>query len=1034
MISGAFDGFGELLALIWMELSMLCIAALGYAAVYGVKVPPALQKMKKHDELEDDQRSRELDVVGRDLQRKVASNDHRGVFKVWQHLKSLDGAPHGSLPGVVRSMQHLGKPSSEILAELKSAVECNAGISEGLVELLESLQRDNSKADETLVSGVTALLEESKHSPATTGVNDASRKRLALLNSALRNSNWDEVLTQLQKLRSESGSMELPPQVASKLLSFVSRAPNGTEFLSKVSDTGVQFTTKTLDDTLREAARRKDAVMFKQLHMLAGAAEIAKSQQTYELLMKGFTADNAMVHALFDEIMGLESISESLALSVLSVCGVTQDSSILRIVLEQIKSPKDATFPASAAVLAGVIRACVACELYNEACDLYEEKIASQETKPDAQLNGLVMKAATQAKRDTLAQNLLEQGPGDLKQHVTMIKACGRKHDLGGAKKAFDQLKQSGAPLSPLIYNCLLDACVQCGDMKSAEEYFGQMKQLDYADVVSYNTLLKSYLQQNQSQEAHRLLQEMVERGLPANRVTYNELLNAKVASKDRRGMWKLVEEMKAADVAPNAVTCSILLKALTEHSHAADITNTMDLLKQMDDPMDEVLFSSVIEACIRTHRLDLLSEMMRKYANQGGLVALTAPTYGSMIKAYGQAHDVERLWELWNEMAQRGVRPTAITLGCMVDALVKNNNVGSAWDLLHSLVKDEQLCSLVNTVIYSTVLKGFAMSKQVGKVFEVYTEMKTAGVQCNTISYNTMLDACARCSSMDRVAQILTDMKASAVEPDIITYSTIVKGYCQSGDVDRAFEVLNEMKQDGKFAPDEILYNSLLDGCAKQHRVDEALKLLEDMKANGTPPSNYTLSILVKLMGRARRIDQAFALIEDVCATHGFRPNIQVYTCLIQACIHNRQVDRALKLHDTMIEEAGCQPDQKMYTVLARGCLQAGLAQKAAKVIRTAHQLPGHDMATSKWGNASGVESKLLEEVMSTLSSGNKADQDIAKELIVDLKEYRGIAVQNSVYARVAQQAATGSPSSRGNRGYDRGYGYKNQWNKASW
>merc|ERR1719253_1588984 len=104
----------------------------------------------------------------------------------------------------------------------------------------------------------------------------------------------------------------------------------------------------------------------------------------------------------------------------------------------------------------------------------------------------------------------------------------------------------------------------------------------------------------------------------------------------------------------------------------------------------------------------------------------------------------------------------------------------------------------------------------------------------------------------MDRVPQLLQDMKASKVEPDIITYSTIVKGYCQAGDVDRAFEVLEEMKRDSKFAPDEILYNSLLDGCAKQHRVDEALSLLEDMKASGTAPSNYTLSILVKLMGRA--------------------------------------------------------------------------------------------------------------------------------------------------------------------------------------
>merc|ERR1719388_92054 len=486
-------------------------------------------------------------------------------------------------------------------------------------------------------------------------------------------------------------------------------------------------------------------------------------------------------------------------------------------------------------------------------------------------------------------------------------------------------------------------------------------------------------------------------------------------------GMWKLVEDMKTAGAAPNAVTCSILLKALTDHSHAADVQSTMDVLQEMDEPMDEVLFSSVIEACIRIHRLDLLSEMMRKYAQQGGLLALTAPTYGSMIKAYGQAHDVERLWELWNEMSQREVKPTAITLGCMVDALVKNGCVDDAWQLLNTLLEDEQMRTLVNTVIYSTILKGFAMSKQISKVFTVYSQMRKLDVLCNTISYNTMLDACARCSNMDRVPQLLEDMKESKVEPDIITYSTIVKGYCQAGEVDRAFQVLEEMKRDGKFAPDEILYNSLLDGCAKQHRVDEALRVLADMNKGGTPPSNYTLSILVKLMGRARRLDEAFSMMEDLCRQHGFRPNIQVYTCLITACIHNRRVDRALNLHDTMIEEAGCQPDEKLYSVLSRGCLQAGFSQKAAKVIRAAYQLPGNDMAVPKQGSPPGVDAKLLEEVVSTLSSGNKAEKEMANELVLHLKEYRGInAVQNSVYARVAQQAASGSPS-RGSRGYNR-------------
>merc|ERR1719486_1059253 len=208
------------------------------------------------------------------------------------------------------------------------------------------------------------------------------------------------------------------------------------------------------------------------------------------------------------------------------------------------------------------------------------------------------------------------------------------------------------------------------------------------------------------------------------------------------------------------------------------------------------------------------------------------------------------------------------------------------------------------------------------------------------------MLDACAKCCAMSRASQLLEDMKDSHVEPDIITYSTIVKGYCLQGDVDRAFHVLEEMKNDDKFQPDEIMYNSILDGCAKQHRVEDALRLLEEMKAASVGPSNYTLSILVKLLGHARRLNQAFSLVEELSKKNGFRPNVQVYTCLAQACITNRRLEKALALHDTMIADAGCRSDEKFYAVLARGCLQLQSPFKAVEVVRAAYQLSGHSLA----------------------------------------------------------------------------------------
>merc|ERR1719487_388740 len=79
----------------------------------------------------------EEDRIGRELQVEMARGNHLAVFKLWQRVKSLDNAPQGCLDAVVRSMQRLGKPNVEIISELRSAVECNIGISAGIAELLD---------------------------------------------------------------------------------------------------------------------------------------------------------------------------------------------------------------------------------------------------------------------------------------------------------------------------------------------------------------------------------------------------------------------------------------------------------------------------------------------------------------------------------------------------------------------------------------------------------------------------------------------------------------------------------------------------------------------------------------------------------------------------------------------------------------------------------------------------------------------------------------------------------------------------------
>jgi len=232
----------------------------------------------------------------------------------------------------------------------------------------------------------------------------------------------------------------------------------------------------------------------------------------------------------------------------------------------------------------------------------------------------------------------------------------------------------------------------------------------------------------------------------------------------------------------------------------------------------------------------------------------------------------------------------------------------------------------------------------------------------------------------MHRVPALLEDMKKSTppAEPDLVTYSTLVKGYCNSGMLDRALEILKDVQADGKLTPDEVMYNSLLDGCAKEQRPNDALQLLDDMKKTGVAPSNYTLSMIIKLMGRCRRLNQAFTIIEDMSREYGLKLNIQVYTCLIQACFNNRQAAKAVTLHEKLIKE-GLVPDEMLYSALVKGCLQAGLVDKAVLLTKSAHGL-----SLPKFrGTPPGINTRCHDELVRALGGPQSPE---ARALMGDL------------------------------------------------
>jgi len=691
---------------------------------------------------------------------------------------------------------------------------------------------------------------------------------------------------------------------------------------------------------------------------------------------------------LFQEASGSVALAPELLAAAALAAAAHRDGTLAQAVLAKL--PEKPTQE----VAVGVLRMYSEGLLKGSIIDLWEKQLAGSAVLSDVRVAKLVADAAFKCQRADVLGRLLSAEPVG-SGHAALVKAFGAEGRAKDARKVFEACPEK----STVLYNTLLDICVDGRDLEAAEHIMAQAVAEGMADAVTYNTMIKKHLQRGDFRAARAAIETMRTAGgsLAPNCVTFNEFIDAAIRT-GTKPAWDLVEEMKACGLKPNGVTCSILLKGVQQSSAPGDVERALALMESLEEPMDEVLVSSVCEACIRAGRADSLKRALRRIRGGATTVAVMgAHTFGSLIRAHGFLGDVSGAWTAWKEMRSLSVIPTSTTIGCMVEALASNGNPEAAHRLVQELSGEEQTRPLLNATIYGSILKGFSHQKHFAKVWSVYKEVLAIGLEISLATCNTLLDACARSGELERIPTLLQDMAHRGIEANVVTYSTVLKAYCADGRLNMAFQVLEEMKASKNMQPDEIAYNTLIDGCARSCWYDRGVALLREMEQRGVTPSVYTLSVLAKLASRCRRPKQAEQLCGEVARKHNIRLNVHAHNNLVAAWTQQGYMREGFEAFERMLHD-GVSPDVRTYTLMLRGCVAAGDAESAAGLLRAATGLRGMPVRISMFSQKlqlrGGLPYDLVDEVLDGIAT-KCYDGRLAQQLRWDLKGAAGGSVQ---------------------------------------
>mmetsp|Transcript_73021 Transcript_73021/g.116049 ORF Transcript_73021/g.116049 Transcript_73021/m.116049 type:complete len:1022 (-) Transcript_73021:59-3124(-) len=650
--------------------------------------------------------------------------------------------------------------------------------------------------------------------------------------------------------------------------------------------------------------------------------------------------DEASSFGLLQEIVDRKFfLSEGFCGLLLSRCGEAHHIQLAEAVQKYLRERK----MTSLATYKTLMKVYATSDDLSRACDLYYDVIEDG-IVPDTVMYGCLLKFAVKCGREDLSEllfNAASEKPqgNDVQNYMWLIRSAGQKHDVPRAVGLLRNLQQQVEYVDASVYNCVLDVCMNNAETELAETIFQEMVQKEIVTLVTYNTLLKGHSAKGNFERAKKLIQEMKAKGFSPNGASFNCLISAAVSAGRFQQAWTFYEDMLNSNISADSFTVCILLKIVRKAPHRPEAQRALAVLdnSKVDICKDEVLLNTVLDACIHLKDNKRLASVLRKF--ERATLKPSVQNYGLLIKAYSCMKQINKCWTVWHEMTdkhQQGLIPSDVALSCMLDAIVTSGQVEEAVCLF------EQWQTVVppNTIIFSNLIKGFASQGDAERAMKMYQRLKSQGLTMNLVAYSTLIDAQARAGNIDKAHALLEQMEQDGVKPNTVTYSSLVKGHCLKGDLDGALQVFQTMVAKGVKA-DTVMYNTILDGAVRASRFALCDQLIQEISQSGTDVSNFTLSIRVKMWGKRKQLEKAFAEVRKYSKAGTMQLDSKLCTCLISACFHNGAPDKALQALQEVKSLPNCDgPDVGTYEQLIEQLVKVRQSQEAAGVALEATSL----------------------------------------------------------------------------------------------
>ncbi|XP_019170257.1 PREDICTED: pentatricopeptide repeat-containing protein At2g15980 [Ipomoea nil] len=316
-------------------------------------------------------------------------------------------------------------------------------------------------------------------------------------------------------------------------------------------------------------------------------------------------------------------------------------------------------------------------------------------------------------------------------------------------------------------------------------------------------------------------------------------------------------------------------------------------------------VFDLLISAYLESKRVDQSIEILRilksknlspKVATCNSLVELVSKTQGCFA-GYDMYREIFRCGD-GNVKGAKPLVPNADTFNVLMVGFYREGlveKVEEVWSEIAAMNCEP------NAYSYSILMAALSEAGRVDDAMRISEEMGEKGVKRDIVSYNTAIGALCGVGEVERAEEVFREMVMSGVESTCATLEHLIIGYCKVENLDSALLLYKDLCRKG-FKLGAATMDALVRVFCSKGRVFEAVEFVRSaVKMHDVVPREKTYETLISSLCEEGEMEEALKLQVEMVGK-GYQANLEIYSAFINGFMKQGNEEMAERLRKEML------------------------------------------------------------------------------------------------------------------------------------